>query len=207
MTLQSDSVRKEPVFIIDTTGSMNEPAAPGAQLTKRELATSVARILVAELAGADSQGGDEAGGGGLLTIAFADGVANEVGDLNPGNFESKWAQIRWRGGTYITPAFDLMTENFQEEFGPLPKEVQPVLVAAVLTDGELADQAAANRFLRQAAGNLYVYVVVVGYGPDHDQAVASWQNIAEQNSHVKVETAAASTDAYAIASRILAMVQ
>ncbi len=205
--IQGRSVRKEPVLIVDVTGSMTFPAAPGSMLTKKELATNVARILVAELADDDTQGADEEGGGGLLTIAFADGVANEVGDLNPTNFESKWRVIRWKGGTYIVPAFERMMENFQEEFGHLPKEVQPQLVAAILTDGELSDSDVANAWLAGVSGNVYVYVIVVGYGPEHDQALASWQNIAEKNPHVKVESANASTDAHAIAGRILAMVQ
>ena len=207
MTLQGDTARKEPVFICDVTGSMREPAAPGSTMSKKDLATSVASILVDVLAGADSQGADEEGGGGLLTLAFADGVASEVGDLNPGNFKSKWNAIRWGGGTYIAPAFDMAIKNFNEEFGHLPVNVQPLLVMAVLTDGELSDTRAANVFLSQAAGNVYIYVVVVGFGPDHDKAVAAWSNIAESNVHVKVEAANASTDAHGIAQRILAMVQ
>ncbi len=207
MPLEGDTVRKEPVFIVDVTGSMNEQAAPGSQMTKRELATNVARLLVETLAGADTQGADESSGGGLLTISFADGVANEVGDLNPGNFESKWRAISWEGGTYIAPAFEMMMENFQEEFGKLPKDVQPQLVAAVLTDGELYDSHKATQFLRSVTGNVHVYVIVVGYGVAHDNAVTIWQNIAETNPHVKVEAANASTDAKAIAARILAMVE
>jgi len=206
--LEGDTIRKEPVLIIDTTGSMTEPAAPGSTYTKSSLATDVARTLVTVLAGADTQGADEQGGGGLLTISFADGIATEVGDLNPGNFDTLWSKkIRWRGGTYITPAFTMMMENFQEEFGALPTAVQPQLIAAVLTDGELSDTSAANSFLRSVHGNVYVYVVVVGYGTEHDKAVASWQNIAETNPHVKVEPLTGTTDARGIADRILAMVQ
>ena len=80
--LQGDTVRKEPVAIIDVTGSMNEPVVHGNPTTKRSLATQVLRGLVQELASLDTQGADEEGGGGLLTLTFADGVANEVGDLN-----------------------------------------------------------------------------------------------------------------------------
>jgi hypothetical protein len=205
--IQGDTIRKEPMAILDTTGSMNEQASPNSPMTKRELATSVFRILVQHLANADTQGADETGGGGLLTISFADGIAIEVGDLNPGNFDSKWNAIKWKGGTYIVPAFKLMMGNFEEEFGHLPLAIQPQLMATVLTDGELYDAGTANQWLRGVQGNVYVYVIVVGYGPDHDKAVTSWQNIAESNAHVKVEAANASTDAHAIANRILAMVQ
>ncbi len=65
--IQGDTVRKEPAAIIDVTGSMNEPVAPGNLLTKRSLATQVLRSLVGELADEDTQGADEEGGGGLLT--------------------------------------------------------------------------------------------------------------------------------------------
>ena len=207
--LSGDTVRKEPVFICDVTGSMvEETAAPGSAMTKKELATDVARILVAGLAAADSQGTDEKGGGGLLTITFADGIATEVGDVNPANFETVWSAVRWGGGTYITPALDMATANFAEEFGHLPVTAQPDLILAILTDGALNDTNAANSFLRRAAGNVYVFVIVIGHGTAHDTALAGWQNIAETSQgHVQVEAANGSTDAQAIAARILAMVQ
>lgn len=206
-TFQSDTIRKEPAAIIDVTGSMNEQAAPNSPMTKRELATQVMRILAHDLGTEDSQTDDEQGGGGLLTVSFADGIATEVGDLNDTNFESKWDGLHWRGGTYITPAFEMAMSNFQEEFGHLPIQVQPTLALAVLTDGELNDMQSATRWLRNVQGNVYVSVIVIGYGRDHDNAVAQWQNIAEQNHHVQVEAANASTDAHAIASRLLSMLQ
>ncbi len=205
--LQGDTVRKEPVAIIDTTGLMNEHVASGNPTTKRSLATQVLRGLVQELASEDTQGADEEGGGGLLTLTFADGVANEVGDLNPTNFEQKWASVHWGGGTYITPALELAMENFKEEFGHLPGNVQPKLALAILTDGALFDLNAATSWLRSVSGNVYVGVIVVGSGVDHDQTVAQWSSIAEHNPHVTVEAAQASSDAHAIAARMLTMLQ
>jgi uncharacterized protein YegL len=206
-TFQPDSVRKEPFAIVDTTGSMFESVSPNSNQNKAQFATDVMRILAQDLANADSQSADEGGKGGLLTVTFADGIAKVLGDLNPQNFESKWGTVRWGGGTYITPAFEKMMELYKDEFGDLPTEVQPEIAAIVITDGELSDLNTANLWLRKAGGKVHVYVFVVGFGVEHDKAIASWQNVAEANPHVRVETATGSTNAHELASRILAMVQ
>ena len=98
-------------------------------------------------------------------------------------------------------------ENFKEEFGHLPAGVQPKLALAILTDGALHDLNAATSWLRNVSGNVYVGVIVVGSGSDHDAAVAQWSSLAEHNSHVTVEAAQASSDAHVIAAHMLAMLQ
>lgn len=207
MTLQGDTIRKEPAAIIDVTGSMRETVTSGSMMSKAALTEQIMRILVHDLGIHDTQGTDEEGGGGLLTVSFADGTASEVGDLNDANFDQKWGRIRWGGGTYITPAFEMVEENFKEEFGHLPENVRPTLALGIITDGALSDLSAATNWLRNVSGSTYAYVVVVGSGIEHDKAVKQWQTIAEQNKHVKVEAALQSTDAHAIAAGLLQMFQ
>ncbi len=202
-----DTVRKEPAFILDTTGSMAEPVTPGSMMSKAALAEQITRILVHDLGSEDSQGTDEKDGGGLSTVLFADGIASEVGDLNDANFDQKWRKIKWGGGTYIAPAFELVEENFKEEFGHLPEGARPTLALGIITDGALSDLNAATNWLHNVSGGTYVYVVVVGSGMEHDRAVKQWQNIAEQNTHVRVEAASQSTDPHAIAAGLLQMFQ
>lgn len=209
--LAPDTRPKEPVLVQDITGSYDDPASPVAgSPSKRYLATSIARILVSELSEQDAAAADESaesGKGGLLTYWFANGTADELGDLTPANFSQKWDELDWGGPTYIMPALQKMEASYHEEFDRLPESIRPILMAVINTDGALADLNAATRYLQAASGWLYCYVVVLGYGPEHDRALAAWQQIAASNPHVRVESVNASTDAHAIAQRILAMVQ
>lgn len=202
-----DEIRKEPAFIVDKTGSMQEMVSPTSGMSKWELATRVAEGLVNGLAEHDSQGADEKGGGGLLTYAFSDGECVEVGDLNPSNFRDSWRKLHPNGGTYIMPAFEAATEAFNEEFGHLAADIQPKLLLAVLTDGALHDLRKATGWLEKAGGNLYVYVIVVGYGEDHDAALAQWRDIDAGSVHLTVKAMTASDDSAEIVREILAQIQ
>ena len=205
--LVGEEVEKEPALLLDGTGSMDQPVAPGSPVTKRMLAHDILLNVVTGLAESDTAGHDETGGGGVITYTFADGAASELGDLNPTNFEAKWRSIRWGGGTYIMPAFKLLGQGYNEEFGVKPADQQPKLITTILTDGDLMDLNNATRFLSaNAQGNLYFYILITGYGPGHDRGLAQWQNLAATNTHVIVESVGTSTDAQAIADKILAMV-
>lgn len=218
--IQPDEIRKEPMAVIDITGSMQESVAPGSMLSKAALLEQIMMILARDLGDEDSQGEDEESGGGLYTVWFANGVADEIGfdrpaspghkafakgDLNSGNFQEFWRSLNWGGGTYIKPALDTIDEHFQEEFGHLPDAVQPEMALAIITDGKLGDANYASAWLRQRSGKSHVLVVVLGSDDAHHQAVTSWQTIAQQNTHVRVIDANASTDAHGIASELLAM--
>jgi hypothetical protein len=96
-------VEKEPMLLLDTTGSMNYPTSAGDPTPRRDTIREAISIIVDSLAAEDSQAGQEEEGGGLRTVTFADGQAHDIGDLNPANLAQKWAQVRWAGGTRIMP--------------------------------------------------------------------------------------------------------
>src|SRR5579884_2498465 len=123
-------------------------------------------IIVARLAAADSQAEHEEGGGGLRTITFADGQAHDIGDLNPNNLKQIWSRIRWSGGTRIMPGFNQLLKTYTEEFGSEPPEERPLLLALVITDGEADDTEAFKNAVARAAGNMYVVLAIIGYGPE-----------------------------------------
>ena len=68
-------VPREPIAIIDTSGSMDWPASESSQVKRREVVGEAMGMLVAALAAQDSQAAaeKEAGEdkGGLLTFTFA----------------------------------------------------------------------------------------------------------------------------------------
>lgn len=151
---------KEVAALFDTSGSMDEYVASGIRITKKQLATDIARRLVAQTASADSQDPDEVTPdgkhlGGLFTVTFSsralpvgkgnmhlaypgyDDAEEHAGDLNTENFEILWPRIKWGGGTYIMPGITFQMNHYHEEFDDLPEEQKPTLVLWVITDGAL----------------------------------------------------------------------
>jgi hypothetical protein len=198
---------KEPMLLLDTTGSMNYASALTDATPRRSTIREAISIIVERLAAADSQAEDEEEGGGLRTITFADGQAHDLGDLNPGNLQQKWNSIRWGGGTRIMPGFNLLLKTYTDEFGERPQEERPLLLALVITDGEADDTEAFRNTVARAAGSMYVVLAIVGYGAEHDRALRAYQQVEAQNAHVKVLPFAGETDPEIIASALLRMIE
>ena len=202
-------IEKEPVLLVDKSGSMNYAAAHGANISRWGVVTEALPTLVASLGAADSQAEAEAAAGedagGLMTVVFSD-RAEEVGDLNEANWREKWAKITPGGGTYIMPGWKLVVEDYLEEFGKEAEEDRPALLLLVVTDGEAADMAMFEAECARAHGHTYVAVAVVGYGADHDNTVAAYQRIAASNNHVQVYNFGSTTDPTAFAEGLLAIV-
>src|SRR5579884_2909936 len=108
-------IEKEPVLLVDKSGSMNYAAAHGANVSRWGVITEALPTLVGTLGAADSQAEAEAAAGedagGLMTVVFSD-RAEEVGDLNEANWREKWSKITPGGGTYIMPGWQLVVEDY-----------------------------------------------------------------------------------------------
>ena len=198
---------KEPMLLLDTTGSMNYRTSETEPTPRRDTIREAISIIVSELAAADSQAAKEEGGGGLRTVTFADGQAHDIGDLNPNNLHDKWNHIRWGGGTRIMPGFNLLLKTYTDEFGSEPPEERPLLLALVITDGEADDTDAFRNVVARAAGSMYVALAIIGYGPEHDRALQAYQQVEAQNAHVKVMPFAGETDPEVIARALLDMME
>lgn len=210
-------VDKEPVGIIDTSGSMTWPAAEGSTIERRSVVGEAMGKLVAKLEVEDAQAakeleeematGGEGEAGGLMTVLFADADnARVLGDLNDANWQEKWGSIRWGGGTYIMPGWQLAVDDFMEEFGDTPKQDRPALLVLVITDGEAADMAEFEAECAKATGGTYICVAIIGYGPEHDATLAAYQKLAETNKHVRVVTFGSETDPDVIAEGLISLV-
>jgi hypothetical protein len=202
-----DAQEKEPMLLLDTTGSMNYPTAENEPTPRKDTIKEAISIIVAELAAQDSQASKEEEGGGLRTVTFAGGNANDLDDLNPNNLEQKWAQIHWAGGTRIMPGLNKLIEVYNDEFGSRPAAQRPLLMALVITDGEADDTDQFARAVAQAAGGVYFALAIIGYGPEHDAALRQYQAIEQKNAHVKVMPFAAETNPDVIARALLRMIE
>ncbi|MGH2482014.1 MAG: hypothetical protein ACRDHW_20385 [Ktedonobacteraceae bacterium] len=198
---------KEPMLLLDTTGSMNWAATNGGSTARNAVVREAISLIVAKLAAADSQAAEEEDGGGLRTITFAYGQAHDLGDLNPDNLQKKWSRISWSGGTRIMPGLNLLLKTYTDEFGSKPQTERPLLLALVITDGEADDTEAFKTAVAKAAGSLYVVLAIVGYGEEHDRALKAYQQVESQNGHVRVLPCADETNPEAIANALLRMIE
>jgi len=198
---------KEPMLLLDTTGSMNYPTAANDQTPRRETIKEAIRLVVGELAKEDTQAAHEEGGGGLRTVTFAGGQAYDLEDLNPNNLSEKWSSIRWAGGTYIMPGFQKLLETYKDEFGSKPAEERPLLLALVITDGEAEDTDAFARAIAQVGGTMYIALAILGFGDEHDRALRAYKSIEAQNTHVRVISFGSETDPQTIARALLRMTE
>ena len=198
---------KEPMLLLDTTGSMNWATSEADSTPRKNTIREAISIIVARLAAADSQAAKEEEGGGLRTITFADGQAYDIEDLNPNNLQEKWNRIHWGGGTRIMPGFNLLLKAYADEFGAKPPAERPLLLALVITDGEADDTDTFRNTVARAAGNMYVVLAIIGYGPEHDRALQAYQQIEAQNAHVKVMPFAGETNPEVIANALFRMIE
>ncbi len=197
---------KEPMLLLDTTGSMNYGTSENDNTPRKDTIKEAISIIVAELAAEDSQAAKEEGGG-LRTVTFAGGNAYDIGDLNPNNLEQKWAAIKWAGGTRIMPGLNQLVQVYNEEFGSEPPAERPLLMALVITDGEADDADQFGHAVAQASGGVYFALAIIGYGPEHDAALRQYKAIEEKNAHVRVLPFAAETDPNVIARALLKMIE
>ena len=198
---------KEPMLLLDTTGSMNYATAQNDPTPRKDTIREAISIIVSRLAAADSQAAHEEEGGGLRTITFADGQAHDIGDINPDNLQQKWSRIRWGGGTRIMPGFNQLLKTYTEEFGATPQPERPLLLALVITDGEAEDTDLFKNTVARSAGSMYTALAIIGYGAEHDRALQAYQQVEAQNAHVKVMPFAGETDPEKIASALLRMIE
>lgn len=211
-------VEKEPVAVIDTSGSMTWPAAEGSTIERRSVVGEAMGKLVATLEKEDAQavkelekaiatGSDEGEAGGLMTVLFADADnARVLGDLNDANWFEKWGSIKWGGGTYIMPGWQLAVDDYMEEFGDTPKQDRPALLVLVVTDGEAADMPEFEAECAKTSGGTYICVAIIGYGAEHDATLAAYQKLAASNPHIRVVSFGSETDPSTIAEGLTSLV-
>lgn len=202
-------IEKEPILLLDTSGSMSYPVADGSNIERREVLGEAMGILVTALGAQDSQAEAEAAAGedagGLMVVRFSSD-AEVLDDFSAANWKRKWDAIQWGGGTQIMGGWSLVIDNYMEEFGKEPKETRPALLVLVVTDGEAADIGEFEAECAKAAGGTYICVAILGYGQEHDNTLTDYQKIASVNQHVRVVTFGSETDPNVIAQGLISLV-
>jgi len=204
----TEHCEKEPMLLLDTTGSMNLATSETDPTPRCETIQTAIGYIVEILARADSQGKKERGGGGLLTITFAGGHAHNLDDLNPKNLKKKWNKIHWDGGTFICPGWHKLNHVYKHEFGKRSMEKRPLMMVLVITDGEAVDTEEFALELQQINQKTYVTLAIIGYGLEHDKAFNTYQVVAARNpDHIKVISLTGYSDPRAIAQTLLSMIR
>jgi hypothetical protein len=204
-------VEKEPIALVDISGSMSWPVADGTSVQRREVVGEAMGLLVKALEDEDSQAAaEQADGtddkGGLLVHLFSD-HHEELGDLNSSNWRHKWDSIRWGGGTHVMAAWEAAQADYLEEFGEVPALDRPVLLTLVITDGEASDWDEFSTVLEQANATRKFCVAIVGHGEDHDQTLRAYKAVEAKNGkHVRVVTFGGETDPASIANDLILLV-
>jgi hypothetical protein len=211
--------KKEPVLVLDGSGSEAEYADPEGTITKTELICGVIEQLVPVMEGDDAeakaeQAAGQASKGGCRTFVgnvpdpfiFAEGEdesedQRDLGDINSGNLLGKLAEFRdlvaLRARTYILPAFEAAKHAFDTEFAG---DRDRCLEIVFINDGQLDDEKLVEAWVAEHAGpRCIICVVVVGYGKGHDAAVAAWNRIAAGSKYVSVDAVTGVSDAQEVA--------
>ncbi len=198
---------KEPMLLLDLTGSMNYGVTRLNPTPRHTVLHDAVKIFVQKLSEADTAGEDEEGGGGVRTIGFAHTPRNPQGyvdleDLNPNNFESHWSQLRFNGSTHIRPGFEQILTVYNGEFGQ--EDPPPDIALVIATDGVLEDQGWFEDKLGHLPANMSVEIVVVGDGDDNTGVVHEYQSIAARSGDkVHVTSAVGTVDANQLAGHLL----
>lgn len=209
-------IPREPIALIDTSGSMTWSAAGpdlSAPPSRRDVVGEAMGMLVGALEDEDSQAtAEQAAGdadrGGLLVHLFSD-HGTELGDLNSANWREKWATIVWGGGTRIMAAWQAAQDAYLEEFGPSPVTERPALLTLVVTDGEAADAAEFAQVMHgaDARSNTYFCIAILGFGEEHDATLSAYQAVEKANpGHVRVVTFGGETNPQEMASGLISLI-
>lgn len=196
---------KEPMLLLDVTASMNAPISVKKSTARLKVVEEVIRLLVEQISYAFSNNPKKKKGSGLRTITFAGGTSEDINELTPTNFFNRWNKIKWEGNTRIMAGWRALNQVFLKEYGRLPLDQRPVMLALVVTDGDALDIEEFEQSL-QSDQNAYVVIAIVGYGEDHDRALNQFNLISKANPRLKVIPLLGTDDAQLIAGTLLSMI-
>jgi len=141
----------------------------------------------------------------LITFNSSEGGVDR-GLLHPNNFLNEWNKIEWGGGTYIMDGWRKMFQVYEDKFSSLPQFQWPLLLALIITDGELCDGEEFENHLKNVKGRVFVEIAVVGTGDDHDKALQHYKSIASEHDHVRVTAFTDGLDPAVISNRLVSLI-
>jgi len=202
---------KWPVILLDTTGSMNEPTSSGGQVTRKETSRHCLATLIDMLAPVDTVDQiniDPNSAWKGVTVVTFNGMDRGVnrGLIHLGNLAQEWSKIRFHGATHVMDGWRTMLDSYERQFFDKPQFQRPLLLAVIITDGELQDAKEFEDHLKRVRGKVFVEIAVVGFGEDHDRALKHYQKITKKHDHVRATAFTNETDPANIARQLLSAV-
>jgi len=208
---------KWPVILLDTTGSMTTLCAQNDSKTRKQLVYETLWQIVQLLTpwSANTDGNDEynyndkklllSKGVPLITFNAIDGGIDR-GLYHPNNFVNEWNNLKWHGGTHIMDGWRKMLRCYEDRFSDRPQDQWPLLLALIITDGELQDGKEFEQHLKNVKGRIFVEIAVVGFGEDHDRALKHYNKIAKSHDHVRVTAFSDHIDPVTICKQLISLI-
>jgi len=141
----------------------------------------------------------------FITFNAMDGGVDR-GLLHPNNFVNEWKNIEWHGGTHIMDGWRKMLRAYENRFSDMPQSQWPLLLALIITDGELQDGPEFEYHLKHVKGRMFVEIAVVGFGDDHDRALEHYKSIAAEHDHVRVTSFTDHLDPSLIVKQLVSLI-
>jgi len=205
-------MQKWPVILLDTTGSMNLQCEQNDPKLRNELVYETIWQMAQMLIPFDDFDNKKTvqqslllKGIPLITFNAMDGGVDR-GLLHPQNFVNEWRNIEWHGGTHIMDGWRKMLRAYENRFTDLPQSQWPLLLALLITDGELQDGPEFEEHLKTVKGRMFVEIAVVGFGDDHDRALEHYNTIAAEHDHVRITSFTDHLDPALIVKQLLSLI-
>jgi len=199
---------KWPLILLDTTGSMNEPVAPGSFTSRKDLVYQCISTIIKMMAAADNADIQPPGWQRGCPVISFNAIEGGIyrGFFHHDNLGNEWPTVMFHGATHIIDGWRTMLRTYENYFTEKQVETWPLLLCLIITDGELQDGHEFEQHLKHVHGRLFVEIAVVGYGADHDRALKHYRHIAHHHHHVRVNSFTGETDPRSIASQLLSLV-
>lgn len=198
---------KWPILLVDATGSMNETVSERSTVTRKDLVKEVCRQISWRLAPVDDADNQQSNYKGVPFITFneMDGGVDR-GFLHYATFDAEWNNVYFRSGTHIMDGWRTMLKRYEQSFMGKPQNTWPLLLALIITDGELQDGHEFEEHMKHVHGKVFVEIAVVGYGEDHERACRHYAKISKKHPHVRVTEFTNSEFADTVVNQLLSMV-
>jgi len=205
-------MEKWPLVLLDTTGSMQSQCEQNDRKSRQDLVYETVWQIIQMLVPYDSVDNENNDkqlllGKGIPLITFnAIEGGTYRGLLHSNNYVNEWNNIKFHGGTHIMDGWRKMLQTYETHFSDRPQDQWPLLLALVITDGELQDGKEFEEHLKNVKGRIFVEIAVVGYGEDHDRAIKHYMKIAKKHDHVRVTAFTDHLDPAVLCKRLISLI-
>jgi len=174
---------REVMILLDTTGSMSWAIAEDDEKAKSVVAFEALSEVIQDLDSLETKTKYARKHPGVCTVTFAGGRAHDLGHVTKANLARQWSTINFQGNTQIMPGWKLLLSRHEKHH---PRHKDLLLFALVITDGVADDTRDFEEHLMTLHGKVFVVLVILGFGEEHDKALREYKQIESRNRHLRV---------------------